>query len=104
MTIKWMTSALLAVPMILSNTACSTIPSTTNAEKERSLEGGATPLSIERLYASPALAGTSPRGLKLSPDGTRVTYLAGRKDDQYFYDLWQMDVASGKQSILLDAD
>ena len=104
MTIKWMISALLAVPMILSNTACSTIPSTTNAEKERSLEGGATPLSIERLYASPALAGTSPRGLKLSPDGTRVTYLAGRKDDQYFYDLWQMDVASGKQSILLDAD
>lgn len=104
MTIKWMTSALLAVPMILSNTACSTIPSTTNAEKERSLEGGATPLSIERLYASPALAGTSPRGLKLSPDGKRVTYLAGRKDDQYFYDLWQMDVASGKQSILLDAD
>ncbi|MCJ8301588.1 S9 family peptidase [Shewanella sp.] len=104
MTIKWMTSALLAVPMILSNTACSTIPSTTNAEKERSLEGGATPLSIERLYASPALAGTSPRGLKLSPDGKRVTYLAGRKDDQYFYDLWQMDVTSGKQSILLDAD
>ena len=104
MTIKWMTSALLAVPMILSNTACSTITSTTNAEKERSLEGGATPLSIERLYASPALAGTSPRGLKLSPDGKRVTYLAGRKDDQYFYDLWQMDVASGKQSILLDAD
>ena len=104
MTIKWMTSALLAVPMILSNTACSTIPSTTNAEKERSLEGGATPLSIERLSASPALAGTSPRGLKLSPDGKRVTYLAGRKDDQYFYDLWQMDVTSGKQSILLDAD
>nr|WP_040571407.1 S9 family peptidase [Shewanella benthica] len=104
MTIKWMTSALLAVPMILSNTACSTITSTTNAEKERSFEGGATPLSIERLYASPALAGTSPRGLKLSPDGKRVTYLAGRKDDQYFYDLWQMDVASGKKSILVDAD
>ncbi|EDQ02675.1 S9 family peptidase [Shewanella benthica] len=99
-----MTSALLAVPMILSNTACSTITSTTNAEKERSFEGGATPLSIERLYASPALAGTSPRGLKLSPDGKRVTYLAGRKDDQYFYDLWQMDVASGKKSILVDAD
>ncbi|NRB23905.1 S9 family peptidase [Shewanella sp.] len=104
MTIKWMTSALLAVPMILSNTACSTITSTTNAETDRSLEGGVTPLSIERLYASPGLAGTSPRGLKLSPDGKTVTYLAGRKDDQYFYDLWQMDVASGKQSILLDAD
>ncbi|MEI6859497.1 MAG: S9 family peptidase [Shewanella sp.] len=104
MTIKWMTSALLAVPMILSNTACSTITSTENAEKDSSFEGGTTPLSIERLSASPALAGTSPRGLKLSPDGKKVTYLAGREDDQYFYDLWQMDVASGKQSILLDAD
>ncbi|AQS40026.1 dipeptidyl-peptidase IV [Shewanella psychrophila] len=104
MTTKWMTTALMVVPMLLSNTACSTMKSTTNAVKESSLKGGVTPLSIERLYASPALAGTSPRGLKLSPDGKRVTYLAGRKDDQYFYDLWQMDVASGKQSILLDAD
>jgi len=66
--------------------------------------GGTTPLTIERLYGSPALAGSSPRGLKLSPDGKRVTYLIGRTDNQHCYDLWQMDVASGKQSLLLDAD
>ncbi|QSX30552.1 S9 family peptidase [Shewanella cyperi] len=65
---------------------------------------GTAPLAIERMYASPALAGTSPRGLSLSPDGKRVTYLAGRADNQHFYDLWQMDVASGKVSLLLDAD
>ena len=48
------------------------------------MEGGKLPLTIERMNASPALAGTSPRGLKLSPDGLRVTYLAGRKDNQSF--------------------
>lgn len=68
------------------------------------LEGGTTPLTIERMNASPALAGTSPRGLKLSPDGQRVTYLAGRKDNQNFYDLWQMDVKTGESSLLLNAD
>ncbi len=68
------------------------------------LEGGKLPLTIERMNASPALAGTSPRGLKLSPDGQRVTYLAGRKDNQNFYDLWQMDVKTGKSSLLLSAD
>lgn len=68
------------------------------------LEGGKEPLTIERMNASPALAGTSPRGLKLSPDGQRVTYLAGRQDNQSFYDLWQMDVKSGKSSLLLNAD
>ncbi|WP_407695871.1 S9 family peptidase [Shewanella sedimentimangrovi] len=65
---------------------------------------GTEPLAIARMYASPALAGTSPRGLSLSPDGKRVTYLAGRADNQHFYDLWQMDVASGQVSLLLDAD
>ena len=68
------------------------------------LEGGITPLTIERMNASSALAGTSPRGLKLSPDGQRVTYLAGRKDNQNFYDLWQMDVKTGKSSLLRNAD
>lgn len=68
------------------------------------LEGGKLPLTIERMNASPALAGTSPRGLKLSPDGQHVTYLAGRKDNQNFYDLWQMDVKTGKSSLLLSAD
>ncbi len=79
------------------------IPLTLASGQSFALEGGKTPLTVERLYSSPALAGASPRGLKLSPDGKRVTYLAGRKDNQYFYDLWQMDVATGQVSLLLDA-
>ncbi|PKG59107.1 S9 family peptidase [Shewanella sp. GutDb-MelDb] len=92
---NWMNLLLATLPMVMASTAVA---------QSTALAGGDTPLTIERMYASPALAGTSPRGLKLSPDGKRVTYLAGRKDDQHLYDLWQMDVASGKQSLLLDAD
>ncbi|PKG74108.1 S9 family peptidase [Shewanella sp. GutCb] len=92
---NWMNLLLATLPMVMASSAVA---------QSAALAGGDTPLTIERMYASPALAGTSPRGLKLSPDGKRVTYLAGRKDDQHLYDLWQMDVASGKQSLLLDAD
>ncbi|WP_298772621.1 S9 family peptidase [uncultured Shewanella sp.] len=66
--------------------------------------GGQKALTIERFNASPALAGVTPVGVKLSPDGSRVTYLVGRPDNQHFYDLWQMDVKSGQKSKLIDAD
>ena len=95
---NWMKSALMVVPMLLSSQVSSV------TLKLSQPQGGTEPLSIERLVASPALAGTSPRGLKLSPDGTRATYLAPRKDNQHFYDLWQMDIVSGKKSLLLDGD
>ncbi|MDR8525099.1 S9 family peptidase [Shewanella fidelis] len=92
---NWMNLLLASVPLVFSASA---------TVQASSLPGGTEPLTIERMYASPALAGSSPRGLKLSPDGLRVTYLAGRKDNQHLYDLWQMDVATGKQSVLIDAD
>ena len=60
-------------------------------------------LTLERLYASPALSGTSPRGVKFSPDGERVTFLKARVDDQSRFDLWQFDVATGAQSLLVNS-
>ncbi len=61
------------------------------------------PLTIERLYASPDLSGPKPAGLKYSPDGQRVTFLKAREDESDRFDLWQFDVATGAQSLLIDS-
>lgn len=96
--------ALMATQMTSVNSASTANNSPFNTTLPlKGLAGGNQPLTIERIHASPALAGASPRGLSLSPDGKRVTYLAGRDSDQSFYDLWQMDIASGKRSRLIDA-
>ncbi|KJS37324.1 MAG: peptidase S9 [Hyphomonas sp. BRH_c22] len=60
-------------------------------------------LTPERLYTSPSLSGPAPRGVKFSPDGQRVTFLKGRTGEQDRLDLWQFDVASGEQSLLVDS-
>ena len=41
----------------------------------------AKPLSLERIFSDPSLAGKAPVKLKFSPDGSRVTYLQGKKED-----------------------
>jgi len=61
------------------------------------------PLTIERLFASPSLSGPTPTGVKYSPDGSRVTFLKAREDEGARYDLWQFDVATGEQSLLVDS-
>ena len=61
------------------------------------------PLTIERLFASPGLSGPTPSGIQYSPDGKRVTFLKAREEDGSRYDLWQFDVATGEQSMLVDS-
>jgi dipeptidyl-peptidase-4 len=61
-------------------------------------------LSIERIFQSPALQGSAPRNLKVSPDGKRVTFLQGKKTDYERLDLWEYDISSGKTQILFDSD
>lgn len=61
------------------------------------------PLTIERIFSDPALAGKSPKQLKFSPDGSRVTYLQAKSDDYNRYDLWQYHLDSGKSSLLVDS-
>jgi dipeptidyl-peptidase-4 len=60
-------------------------------------------LSIDRLYSSPSLSGSSPRSLSFSPDGTRVTFLKPKEDDRTVLDLWAMDVADGNTYRLVDS-
>lgn len=60
-------------------------------------------LTIERVFASPSLSGPTPRSLKFSPDGTRVTFLRAKDEDRTVLDLWAMDVADGRTYRLVDA-
>jgi dipeptidyl-peptidase-4 len=60
-------------------------------------------LTIDRIYSDPDLNGPAPRSLKIAPDGSRVTFLRGRDDDQNQLDLWQYEVASGKAQRLVDS-
>ncbi|MFK7830269.1 MAG: S9 family peptidase [Congregibacter sp.] len=60
-------------------------------------------LSIERIFADPALDGSAPRALRYSPDGGSVTYLKGRADESERYDLWAYDIADRKAQMLVDS-
>jgi dipeptidyl-peptidase-4 len=46
----------------------------------------ASELTIERIFGDPALAGPTPRAVKVSPDGRRVGLLQGSAADQYQLD------------------
>lgn len=60
-------------------------------------------LTITRLVASPALSGPVAKGVKISPDGSRVTFLQGRADNQDQQDLWEYHVADGEKRLLVDS-
>src|SRR3546814_21014383 len=58
-------------------------------------------LTLDRVFGEPSLAGPSLRGLKISPDGTLVTLLKARPDEQESYELWAIDTATGAQRELV---
>ncbi|RYE01599.1 MAG: S9 family peptidase [Sphingomonadales bacterium] len=60
-------------------------------------------LPLERVFASPDLAGPAPRLPKLSPDGSLLTLLRNREDDKNRFDLWAMDTSTGKWRMLVDS-
>ena len=60
-------------------------------------------LPLERLYASPSLSGPVARMVKYSPDGRRMTFLKSRPDEQNRFDLWQYDLETGKEGMLVDS-
>jgi dipeptidyl-peptidase 4 len=61
------------------------------------------PLTLERVFASPALSGQAPRAVKLSPDGKWLTSLRARPDDRERFDLWALDTVSGQTKMLVDS-
>ena len=61
-------------------------------------------LTIDRLFDAPALAGPAMVGLKISPDGSRVTYLQGKPDDKDRLDLWEYNFREGRARMLVDCN
>ena len=61
-------------------------------------------LTIDRLVASPNLAGTYASGLKMSPDGTRVTFLQGKATNSGQLDLWEYNIQDGVKRMLVDSE
>ncbi|GGZ75136.1 S9 family peptidase [Paraglaciecola chathamensis] len=61
-------------------------------------------LTIERIFDSPALEGSSANNVKVSPDGKRVTFLQGKTTDYERYDLWEYNIATGNTQMLFNSD
>lgn len=60
-------------------------------------------LTIDRLFDAPALAGPAIAGLKISPDGARITYLQGSFKDKDRLDLWEYQIHEGRSHLLVDS-
>ena len=67
------------------------------------VQDGAT-LTLERIFGAPPLSGPSMRQAKLSPDGSRVTFLRGRQDDGDTLDLWEYNLDLEQTRRLISAD
>ncbi len=62
------------------------------------------PLTLEAIFGGGGLDGPVPRELKISPDGSRVTFLRSRADDQNRLDLWEYHIKDKATRRLVDAD
>jgi dipeptidyl-peptidase-4 len=60
-------------------------------------------LTPERIFADPALNGPTAKGVALSPDGKRVTYLKAKAEAANVQDLWAADVKGGEPYRLIDS-
>jgi len=91
-------SSLLSSVLLFTNPVQATEQSTEQTDNVQRA-----PLTIERIYSSPSLNGQTPKSLKFSPDGTRVTYLQGKSDNLNRYDLWEYNLKSKENKLLVDS-
>ncbi|MCH2055115.1 MAG: DPP IV N-terminal domain-containing protein [Thalassotalea sp.] len=61
-------------------------------------------LTLDRINSAPSLNGKTPKALTFSPDGKRITYLQGKQDNLNRYDLWQYNLESKENSLLVDSN
>jgi len=80
-------------PSLTAIAACLALSSPALAEK----------LTPERIFADPSLSGPAAKGVALSPDGKRVTYLKAKPEAANVQDLWAADVKGGEPYRLIDS-
>jgi dipeptidyl-peptidase-4 len=61
-------------------------------------------LTIDRLFDAPPLAGPTIVGVKISPDGKRITYLQSKPQEKDRLDLWEYDRAQRRAHLLVDSN
>ncbi|MDV6329208.1 S9 family peptidase [Asticcacaulis sp. 201] len=61
-------------------------------------------LTPERVFADPDINGPKSVGVKLSPDGTLLTWLKPKASNAQVQDLWAVPVKGGEPFLLVDAD
>lgn len=93
-----MRHALFTCVGLLALAACA--PSTDTAQTPPSDPAA---LSIDDVFGSVSLSGATPRGLRFSPDGERVTFLRPKADDRTVTDLWAMNLSDGQAYMLVDS-
>jgi len=60
-------------------------------------------LTLELLAGGTSLNAPGLARATLSPDGRRLTFLRGKAEDKSRLDLWELDIASGKEQLLVDS-
>ena len=60
-------------------------------------------LTLELLAGGSSLNAPGLARAQLSPDGSRLTFLRGKAQDKNRLDLWQIDVATGAEKMLVDS-
>ena len=60
-------------------------------------------LTIDRLFDAPPLSGPTILSMQLSPDSSRVTYLKEKPERKNRLDLWEYDIRSGQNHLLVDS-
>ena len=60
-------------------------------------------LTLELLAGGTSLNAPGLARAQLSPDGSRLTFLRGKAEEKNRLDLWQIDIATGKETLLVDS-
>ena len=66
--------------------------------------GAAEELTLEKIFSRQGIEGSPPSEIQKRPDGKFVSYLLQRGDDPDLRDLWWIETAGGKKSILVKAE